>query len=440
MTKLKHKVVNILGQGASAQPQDISILNISIIIFASQCITFGVLLSSFGMIKPATVLYTGFLLFLIVLFISIKQKSELPKYLFIIVATLICSYFTATFHMVKGISTFLLITAALSYLISKRNSLALPLFGVTFSIICYLVSSNIETFKIDFLNEDLILILNNSLYPTVMIIMFLIIRYYKINLDKNFREIETQVTVLQTSTAKLNQANSDLDQFAYMITHDLKAPLRAIKTLVTFIDDDSEKNELSEEVQSHLQMIDERSNKMEHLIDSVLKYSKAGKSSENPVAITLNQLVNELKLIISESENLIIDIPDGKQMVSVRQTQIEQVLQNLISNAFKFNDKNTPEITLSIKLKDKIIEFQVSDNGPGIDVNDFKTIFEPFKTAHNQNRKDSTGIGLSTVRRITNANAGTISVESELTKGTTFTVHWPAFQSENDKEYAPNKT
>jgi signal transduction histidine kinase len=159
---------------------------------------------------------------------------------------------------------------------------------------------------------------------------------------------------------------------------------------------------------------------MSALIDDILQYSMLGHSNPEIQEVDLNKLLTEAISGINPPENIQITVENKLPELMCEQTQITQVFQNLLSNAVKYMDKPKGQIKVGCIEQDSFWKFSVSDNGPGIDEKYHKKIFKIFQTLSPRNRSDSTGIGLSIVKKIVELNAGVIWVESEPGKGSTF--------------------
>lgn len=225
-----------------------------------------------------------------------------------------------------------------------------------------------------------------------------------------------------TSKELLEQKNKELEQFAYIISHDLKAPLRGISTLASFIDEDlKEKN--FESINAYLKIMQQRVQKIDELIEGILEYSRIGKTSKE--LIDTYKVISEIAAIYQFNQKVKIDISSDLPLLELDKTQFEQLCINLISNAIKHNDKEIARVTISGIKKNDLIGFSVKDNGPGIAKKYHHKIFELFQTLNDSYSNDSTGIGLTIVEKIVKINGGSIELKSKLDVGTTFNVLFP---------------
>lgn len=236
--------------------------------------------------------------------------------------------------------------------------------------------------------------------------------------------IESQKKMLAEANERLESMNQGLDRFAYIVSHDLKSPLRAIGMLSEWIGEAVEEGDM-DEFREHLKLLKKRSKRMENLIEGILHYSRAGRARVEKEEVDVNDMIAEI-IESNFGENQIkMVIPQKLPQLLTMPTSLYQVFSNLISNAVKYNDKELPEVTLTAKELDGFWEFTVADNGPGIAPRHHELIFEIFGTLQSRDSYESTGIGLTIVQKIVEDVGGTVRVESELGSGATFTFTWP---------------
>lgn len=223
---------------------------------------------------------------------------------------------------------------------------------------------------------------------------------------------------------KLEKNNKELDQFAYVVAHDLKAPLRGISNLAEWIEEDI-KGKVNQETEQNLKMLRSRVSRLENLIQGILMYAKAGKSKANPEHIETKPFIQEIIALLHPPKNSIIKLEGNWPTIETDPIRFHQIISNLISNAIKYNDKEQIEITLSCKKDGDTFCFSITDNGNGIEEEYHQKIFQLFQTLATNDENASTGIGLSIVKNILDELGGHISVESTLNIGSTFTIQLP---------------
>ncbi|WP_372745971.1 PAS domain S-box protein [Lutibacter sp.] len=220
-------------------------------------------------------------------------------------------------------------------------------------------------------------------------------------------------------TEQLEFTNRELRDFAQIVSHDLKAPLRAISQLSFWISEDY-KDKIDADGQEQLAMLIGRVKRLDNLIEGILQYSRAGKAREKEVLIDLNVIVKDVVNSLHLPKNVEIKIDNNLPKVLGDPTRFAQVFQNLITNAIKFNDKPKCIINLGNSKIDGFWEFYVSDNGPGIEEKYFDRIFQIFQRLETRDNQEGTGVGLTLVKRIIQIYSGEIWITSKINQGTTF--------------------
>lgn len=232
-------------------------------------------------------------------------------------------------------------------------------------------------------------------------------------------ELEKLNKDLDLTVRELSRTNKELQEFAYVAAHDLKTPLRAIATLADWISSDYA-DKFDEQGKEQVNMLVQRAKQTSSLVDDVLHYSRVGQKKQEKQEVDLNTVLSEIISGISPPENIEITIENELPTILCEKTQIIQVFQNLLSNAVKYMDKPNGQIRVGCIEDDGFWKFSITDNGPGIEQKYFKRIFKIFQTLSPREGVDSTGIGLSIVKKIVELNTGRVWVESELGKGSTF--------------------
>jgi signal transduction histidine kinase len=244
----------------------------------------------------------------------------------------------------------------------------------------------------------------------------------RITLQKDQLEISNRK--LQEYTVHLERTNRELDKFASIVSHDLKAPLRAIGNLTGWIEEDAG-DTLVPEARTHFNMIKQRVKRMEDLINAILDYSRADERTGEDVKIVTRDLIEETLDFIGKPDNVHVSISENMPEMISDKTRLQQVFSNLIGNAIKYNDK--PSININISVKENIDgwEFSVKDNGPGIESQYHEKIFIIFQTLNRRDDVESTGVGLAIVKKIIEDQGGKIWVESDGKSGSDFRFIWP---------------
>ncbi|MGE0401854.1 MAG: ATP-binding protein [Kofleriaceae bacterium] len=225
--------------------------------------------------------------------------------------------------------------------------------------------------------------------------------------------------------AALEKSNSELDQFAYVASHDLKAPLRGIANLSQWIEDDLGEV-MSPQTREHMQLLRGRVLRLENLIGGILAYSRAGRERDpKAVDVDMTSLAREVWELLAPPQTATIEIGELPHVSGVR-AQLQQVLLNLMSNAIKYNPDRALHVRVSAERdKDRWV-FAIKDDGVGIAPEFHERIWGLFQTLERRDKVESTGIGLSVVRKIVESHRGNAWVESQPGSGATFYFTWPA--------------
>ncbi len=236
---------------------------------------------------------------------------------------------------------------------------------------------------------------------------------------------------LRKSEALLQVANRELSDFAVIVSHDLKNPLRAVATLARWLETDYA-NKLDDEGRANLAEMVKRVGRMDRMIDGILAYSRLGRTEEGREPVALAALVPLVVQDLSPSTRVEIHIAAGLPLVYGEPVRLRQLFQNLIANAIKYGDKPQTEIRVDWTDAGERWQFSVADNGPGIEERHFERIFKIFQTLAPKDRTDSTGVGLALVKRIVERGGGRVWVESRMGEGSVFHFTWPKGEVRND--------
>lgn len=232
--------------------------------------------------------------------------------------------------------------------------------------------------------------------------------------------LNTMSEKLDKNILELKNKNDELNKFAYVVSHDLKAPIRGIHNVTTWIEEDYG-DELSPEVKKYLSIIPQKTQRMEALINGLLDYARLNLKSQSE-KINTNTLVQEIANSIVP-RTFVLEIGNLPDLFTER-IKLEQVFANLISNAVKYTPQEGGIIQINCKTLPDFYEFSVKDNGIGIAVEYHQKIFEIFQTLREQDEQESTGVGLAIVKKIIDDQQETIKINSELGKGTEFIFTW----------------
>lgn len=238
--------------------------------------------------------------------------------------------------------------------------------------------------------------------------------------------VVTDISERKRLELNLRQANANLEEFTYVASHDLKSPLRGISDLVEWIHEDLGTN-APESIIKNIERIKIRIGRMEHLIDDLLLYARAGKRAKESAKVDVHSLIADIIEMhpVPATFQILQDIRIDE--INAAKIPLETVLRNLFTNALKHHDGIDPTITISAEPSGSYCLFKVIDNGPGIPKAAQERVFRLFQTLGNNNTAGS-GIGLALAKRLTESHGGQIEVVSSAeTKGCIFHVWWPRF-------------
>ena len=236
-------------------------------------------------------------------------------------------------------------------------------------------------------------------------------------IDNQTKEIVKMNKQREKLLEELGHQNQELSDYAHMVSHDLKSPLRSIDALTAWISEDY-KEKLDENGRESLILIRNNVEKMDTLISGILDYSTINKNQTEFYEVDIDKLVDNIMSTMLVPQHISIEKANKLPVVKGDKFRLQQLFQNLIDNAIKYNDKSEGRIEIGVTDDDTFWKFFVKDNGKGIEKNYFDKIFKTFQKL--ENNPESSGIGLSIVKKIVILYGGDIWVESELQSGTTF--------------------
>jgi PAS domain S-box-containing protein len=237
-------------------------------------------------------------------------------------------------------------------------------------------------------------------------------------------ELSWTAQMLAKTTNVLRKRNQELDQFAYVVSHDLKAPLRAIANLSSWIEEDLSES-MTEDTLHQMNLLRGRVHRMEGLIEGLLQYSRVGRIQVPSEMVKVEKLLAEIIDSLAPPSGFEVKVEPGMPTFVAEKLPLQQVFSNLISNAIKHNRAESGHVTISVKDLEDFYEFSVADDGPGIDPQYHDKVFVIFQTLEARDKVENTGIGLSLVKKIVEGQGGAISLESAEGEGATFRFTWP---------------
>jgi PAS domain S-box-containing protein len=232
------------------------------------------------------------------------------------------------------------------------------------------------------------------------------------------------ITERNQTLSELESRNQELDSFVHVVSHDLKAPLRAVANLSQWIEEDLG-DTLTTATQQQMSVLRSRVHRMNCTIDGLLDYARIGRTADSIEPVAVGELILETIDSLAPPPTFQLAIAKNLPTLYAKRLLLAQVFSNLIGNAIKHHDRIDGAIHIGIAERQDYYEFAIADDGPGIPPEQHDRVFRIFQAVNPQNRSDSTGIGLAIVKKIVEAEGGTIRLESQLGKGTTFYFTWP---------------
>ena len=238
---------------------------------------------------------------------------------------------------------------------------------------------------------------------------------------------ETLEQHIASRTAEADRKAQYLEQFAYVTSHDLKAPLRAVSNLAGWIEEDLD-DKLDNASREQLALLRDRVRRMHNLIEGLLEYSRVGKTSDSEKYVDTRELIVEIIDSLSPPKGFKIKIQGEMPTLYVDRLQLGQVFSNLISNSLKHHGGQKGKVWVASESYPDGYGFSVCDDGQGIDPEYHNKVFMMFQTLTSSDFEDSTGIGLALVKKIVEENGGSIKLKSAVDEGACFYFTWPKKQ------------
>ena len=299
-------------------------------------------------------------------------------------------------------------------LFSKEDKVALYGREWTFSI-----QSNLSFRKESAASQSAFILIGGLIIDTLLLGLFLFLS----RANRQALAYADQMNLaLKEKTAHLEKSNSDLEQFSYVASHDLKSPLNAIKQLVGWISEDCQ-DLIPDESKKHLTLLSQRSERMMKLLNDLLDYSRINRTEFKKQPVNLRDVSQDTLQLLDKTQYFTVISPDIE--INIPQVPFEIVLRNLISNAIKHHDKGSGKITLSYESSNETHRIAVADDGPGIPPEFHHKAMEMFQTLQSRDKVEGSGMGLAMIKRILDHYKGGITIDSDGARGTKIIITWP---------------
>jgi signal transduction histidine kinase len=232
-------------------------------------------------------------------------------------------------------------------------------------------------------------------------------------------QLEREIEHRKEAEAQLHRSNEALQQFAYAASHDLRAPLRGVRQLASWIQEDDGQN-LSPQSHQRLEALQRRAERLDHLLSGLLAYSELGAGAFEAEAVDTQAMVEEIADLL-QAEGVRIDAEE-LPVLHTQRAPFALVFRNLLSNAVKHGGRN---VRVRAKEAGPFVRFSVEDDGPGIPREYQERVFRLFQTLRPRDEVEGSGMGLSLVKRAVEGRGGTVELESAVGEGATFSFTWP---------------
>jgi len=242
--------------------------------------------------------------------------------------------------------------------------------------------------------------------------------------EKNILLTIVDTTSRVETTQDLQRSNNELKEFAFIASHDLKAPLRGIMRLASWVEEDLQ-GKGSEETLQNLKLIQNRTARLEKLLDDLLTYSRVGRDVGELREVELAELIRDVFDLVVPPAGFELEFASEMPKITTLVVPLQVIFRNLISNAIKHHNGSSGKVTVSVNEQSNWFEFSVCDDGPGIDPKFHKSIFGLFNTLQPRDEVEGSGMGLSIVKKMLDAQRCTIKVDSMYQAGTCFVFSWP---------------
>lgn len=254
--------------------------------------------------------------------------------------------------------------------------------------------------------------------------------------EKAEAELSQKAQKLAQESKRLAELNDELKAFAYASSHDLKSPLRGIKQLASWIEEDLEDEGMSlpEDSKEHFELLKSRITRMERLLDDLLEYSKAGHATGDVTEVDVTSTAEDLFELLNTKGQVSLHLDSSLPSFDTVEQPFSLVLRNLLDNAIKHSDKTNGQVWLNVNDLSTHYEFRVTDDGPGVKPEDFDKIVKIFSTLKPKDEVEGSGMGLAIINKIVNRVGGQLDFECAEGKGLTVKFTWPKTMSQSKEQ------
>lgn len=255
-------------------------------------------------------------------------------------------------------------------------------------------------------------------------------------LQASREDLKRNTTQLERTNAELERSNVALDEFAHVASHDLRSPLRAIENLSNWLSED-EQNSFSPQSAKYMKLLRGRVGRMDRLLDALLQYARVGRVEHRAEEIECGSLIREIVELIDKPPQFQVVVQGEMPILTTARVPLEQVLRNLMDNAIKHHHRVDGKLTIEARDRGSYVEFEVGDDGPGVEPRYHAQIFDIFETLKPRDEVEGCGMGLAMVKKIAITMGGEITLESDVDQGARFRFTWPKSSLGVAREIAP---
>ncbi|WP_223632974.1 ATP-binding protein [Corallococcus sp. EGB] len=242
--------------------------------------------------------------------------------------------------------------------------------------------------------------------------------------DDSQKTQQELIEELQGLRRALRQNSADLEQFSYVASHDLRAPLRGISNLSQWLEEDLGP-QLPQATRRQMELLRGRVQRMEAMLDGLLDYSRAGRVRDKPEPVRVDRLIHETLERLSPRPSARLEVGSGMPELVTERSALQQVFHHLLSNALKHAGREDVRIRVEVEATPAAHRFSIADDGQGISPRYHEKIWNPFQTLVSRDKVEGAGMGLCVVRKLVEARGGQAWVESAEGAGATFHFTWP---------------
>lgn len=264
-----------------------------------------------------------------------------------------------------------------------------------------------------------------AIFFTILVSFFLLLITQKNQKNKlMLATINQQSSAMEDMVEALQRSNDELQKFAYVASHDLKSPMRAIDNIAQWLEEDLG-DHFDEKSKNHMKNLHGRVARMNKLLDDLLEYSRAGRVTKSYEIVPLETIITNITNLLDVPPHIKVSCDESIKKIELPTMPLSQVFQNLVDNAVKHHNKDVGNITITGGEEGSFYRFSVTDDGPGIDEAYHSKIFEIFQTLKPRDEVEGCGMGLALIKKIIEMHQGSITVQSRVGEGTSFTFTWP---------------